>query len=450
MNLYPLTNYLSPIDLISALLWLMILFMLTYLNKNNDEPKLFRANFSFKIIFALFFAGYYIGILNGGDTLAYWDGAKVLANLFIESPTEYFTQLFSESSQLNYHYAYNQTTGYPPVWIYYEHESFLVSKITSIFALITFKSYLASTFIFAFLMANANWKIYQIAKQTNLFKTKLLKYVILFLPSVSFWCSGISKDTIVVISIYYLMYYLYRIFVLNERQKFRWWLGISIIFLTLMNTRSFMLAAIFLPFIIAVFNNLIQKSKQSPLFKFSLKIFGFSFIVGFLTMYIGNQTQSNLEDSNELLQNAVVIQQDFQNNATYGQNKYSLGEIEYTPIGILKTIPIAILSGVLQPYPWNALSFGLFLNGIESLLIMFFIYRLFIGGNRRTFIKKIRTNQILIFILTFVLIVALMAGFTSIIYGVLVRIRAPILPFVMTLLIINTNQDSKIQNKELT
>ena len=246
------------------------------------------------------------------------------------------------------------------------------------------------------------------------------------------------------------MYYLYRIFVLNERQKFRWWLGISIIFLTLMNTRSFMLAAIFLPFIIAVFNNLIQKSKQSPLFKFSLKIFGFSFIVGFLTMYIGNQTQSNLEDSNELLQNAVVIQQDFQNNATYGQNKYSLGEIEYTPIGILKTIPIAILSGVLQPYPWNALSFGLFLNGIESLLIMFFIYRLFIGGNRRTFIKKIRTNQILIFILTFVLIVALMAGFTSIIYGVLVRIRAPILPFVMTLLIINTNQDSKIQNKELT
>ena len=132
MNLYPLTNYLSPIDLISALLWLMILFMLTYLNKNNDEPKLFRANFSFKIIFALFFAGYYIGILNGGDTLAYWDGAKVLANLFIESPTEYFTQLFSESSQLNYHYAYNQTTGYPPVWIYYEHESFLVSKITVI------------------------------------------------------------------------------------------------------------------------------------------------------------------------------------------------------------------------------------------------------------------------------------------------------------------------------
>jgi hypothetical protein len=57
-------------------------------------------------------------------------------------------------------------------------------------------------------------------------------------------------------------------------------------------------------------------------------------------------------------------------------------------------------------------------------------------------IKKIRKNEFLLFSLVFILIIGFMAGFTSILFGVLVRIRAIILPFVYLILTVRGKKET--------
>ena len=83
---------------------------------------------------------------------------------------------------------------------------------------------------------------------------------------------------------------------------------------------------------------------------------------------------------------------------------------------------------------------------------MIFLYLTFVFF-RRKFLQKwnyIRSHEFLIFCFIFVLIIAFMTGMTSILYGVLVRLRAPLLPFFVILLTIDiANQNSEDHPKEL-
>ena len=78
---------------------------------------------------------------------------------------------------------------------------------------------------------------------------------------------------------------------------------------------------------------------------------------------------------------------------------------------------------------------------------MLVTFRFIFWGNVFKKIKKIRKEEILVFALIFSLFIAFMAGFTSILFGVLVRIRAPLLPFIF--LVLTTNVFERVrENKE--
>ena len=145
------------------------------------------------------------------------------------------------------------------------------------------------------------------------------------------------------------------------------------------------------------------------------------------------QSEQDFISSNSVFQQASSIQQDFQNNDTYGDKKYDLGKVEFTSVGLLKVMPLAIITGIYRPFIWEALSPTLILNGIESVIFLYFTFLFF----RKKALKKwalIRSHEFLIFCLLFILIIGFMTGMTSILYGVLVRLRAPLLPFLFILL----------------
>jgi hypothetical protein len=86
------------------------------------------------------------------------------------------------------------------------------------------------------------------------------------------------------------------------------------------------------------------------------------------------------------------------------------------------------------------------LNGIESSVLLFFTFRLFTGGRLLRTITAIQSNEFLLFAFFFALILAFFAGFTSILFGVLVRFKAPVLPFLVLILSI-TNVMQKVKNE---
>jgi hypothetical protein len=167
----------------------------------------------------------------------------------------------------------------------------------------------------------------------------------------------------------------------------------------------------------------------------------FIFVVGFafIFLYLGTAGQKYLKE-------AEVTQKDFQENKAYQGKKYDLGATDYSPTGLIRAMPLSILTGIFRPFPWEALSPGLILNGIES-IILFYLFLQFLWKKPGKRFARIRDSEVLTFSLYLVMIMAFMTGFTSVIFGVLVRLRAPLLPFVI-LLLTTLPEDEKEDEKE--
>lgn len=445
-----ISDFFSFTDVLSAIAWLILLSGIVYMKSLKLESKRFARiyiiNFVFKIFFCLAFILTYLLIFNGGDTTAYWKGAECIQNLISESPITALEHFFTTPARSNYREFFNQSTGFPPIWIYIEPESYFVCKITAILSLFCFKSYLAASFIFAFILAEINWKIYRITLTLNLFTEKYVHFAILFIPSVSFWCAGVSKDTVILISFYYLFFFVYSILYLDKKKSVTHWLGVLFFLYIIYRTRNFMLLPIVIPFFVSVGILWLKKNNISPILQVPINILIASVIIGASTLYLSSESGTNLIANNGFIKEAIVVQQDFKHNLLYGKNQYSIGDIDNTPIGILKSIPISVFSGIYKPLPWNGLSSSLILNAIESLLLIFLTLKIIITGNLYRWVQVIRKNEILVFCVIFVFIIAFMAGFTSIIYGVLVRIRAPLLPLFALLLLLKLNKKSNFKN----
>jgi hypothetical protein len=103
---------------------------------------------------------------------------------------------------------------------------------------------------------------------------------------------------------------------------------------------------------------------------------------------------------------------------------------------MLAAFPSAVIAGLYRPFPWESLSITLIFNGIEGAFFLYLTYIFF----RRNALKKInliRKHEFFIFCFFFAVLLAYMAGLTSGLIGVLVRFKAPLIPFFVLLLTID-------------
>jgi hypothetical protein len=423
--------------------------------KNQIDVRLYRINVYHKLLFSSVFGVFYLAIFKGGDTHSYWETAKALKNLMLYDFGDFWEVITTEPTRERMYGLFNHYTGYPLRYIYIEEESFFIAIIISFFRLITLDSYFATTFLISFIMANASWKLYQIAKEIGIFNKWLLPLFTLYLPSVAFWASGISKDAVVFIAILYMIYYLSHIlkngmFSVN----LKYWLLIFLSGWFVYQARPFILVAMVAPLCLMYGLGLINKIKSFAILRFFIKSLLLAIVFGSFIYAITTVDLSKTLASNDSFSEALIIQQDFENNTkTYGDDddkRYSLGEIDYeSPIGIIKAIPTSIIAGIYRPFIWEALKPSLFFNGIESILLIFLTFWFFMVKPMSR-IEAISNNELLLFAFGFVIVIAFMAGFTSIIFGVLVRIRAPLLPFFGLLLSIDWKLYLKKKHAQIT
>lgn len=438
--------FFHPINILLTIVFLSVILIWANYKSNliadKRESWLYRWNVYHKLFFSSVFAFYYIGIFKGGDTYAYWMTADSLQNLLFYDFGDFWEVMTSEPTRERFHGLFNYETGYPLRFIYMEEESFFVAKILLIFKIITFDSYLASTFLFSFLMANSSWRIYTIAKEIGIFKRELLIIFVLFLPSVAFWSSGISKDTIVFIAILNMIYYLYYILKNDsvKNSKIKNWFMLLMFSLLIYYIRPFILFAMLTPLVLMYVIGVINRIKSFTLLRVLIKAMLAVSVVGVSVYVLASYNLAELLASNDSFADAIVVQQDFQHNTEiYGGDegkRYSLGEVDFTLVGIVKVIPASIVAGIYRPFIWEALTPSLLFNGLESLLLIFLTFW-FLMVKPGVRIRAITTNELLVFSFGFILFIAFMAGFTSILFGVLVRIRAPLLPFLGLLLSID-------------
>ncbi len=429
-------DYFGVLQLLPAFVWFIIILIIAQIRRGTyekEEGKYFMYNVLVKLVFSLAFVLFYIISVQGGDTIAYYDGALALNNLMVENPGLYVDQLLSTPTDDSIGQYFNARTGYPPGWIYREPEGFFVSKITSILSLITFKSFIATTFLISYFVASASYRVYALIRKMNLVPESYLALALLFLPSVNFWCTGVSKDSFVLIGVLMMIYHAFRLISPDNKRKIRSLILFTLMALMVYHIRSIILYVTILSIVFAYSTFIANRFKGSRqgilILRFLIIVVGFVVI----SQSLSSSSEAEFLAQNEIFEEAAITQRDFATNDAYGDNRYSIGEIEFTPVGLVRAAPFAILAGMLRPFPWEALSPSLIFNGMESLLLIFLIFRFFLRGPWAKF-KLIQTQELLLFALLFVLIMAFVTGLTSGLFGVLVRLRAPLLPFAVIIL----------------
>jgi hypothetical protein len=439
-------TFLTPLDIVATVLAIILLNIMIgqriRLNRDKVYYKYLRWAFLFKISMVIVNTLFYIIVYHGGgDSIGYWDCAVKLNNLFWEKPFAYFDEVFGSRENRNYYMNFTLSTGYPDTSVYNEEESFMVSRITSFLAFVTFKGFILISLIYSYVVLNASWKLFELAREFKLHSDKILAFAIFFLPSLSFWCGGISKDSIIFICVCYFIHNVFKIMSPDKESSFINWLWILVTLYFMYSIRSFMILTVLAPLIFVFGARLSKKNEKKPWKKNIIRLLILGVGVGSVLLFF--QTPQAQKYLNE----AALINQDMSRNETYGSKRYDLGVTDYSPAGMIAAFPASVIASFFRPFIWEALSPTLIINGLESVVIMYFTFRFLVSSKIRKRITRIRQHEFLIYGFVFAVILAYFAGFTSILFGVLVRFKAPVLPFLIIVLTAHYKTEKELEIK---
>ena len=177
---------------------LIILICLRIKSKNIGlfpEYKYFTKGVLFKLLSVSAFVSIYLFYYEGGDTVNYFRGAKAVSNLLIEDFEKGIAILFNTTNEYNNWNSFNKNTGFPSYYMWRDESTFSVSRYSAFFCLLGAKSFIITSFIVCCFSYIGVWKFYRLLNILYPGYEKGLAYIVLFLPSLAFWGSGIMKDS---------------------------------------------------------------------------------------------------------------------------------------------------------------------------------------------------------------------------------------------------------------
>jgi len=387
------------------------------------------------VFFSLIFVYYY----KFGDSFEYYRGAVMLGNTFLNSPSDYFDLLFSESSQ---HHAghlrqYTDSLAYSDT-----SEEWFMVKLISPLSILTFKSYLTINLLMSFISFYGAWKLFKVFSDILPQQKNYAFYAAFLIPSMVFWGSGLMKDTITLAGINYLIYVLY-FSVVKGNFKTIFLFGVVFWFILIFVLKSYIIIA----FLSAVILTFYFKFKASISSQFLRVISAPIIITLFIT--VGLFSLKGLSESSEKY-NADQIEGKIKGfhswHTTLGGSSYNLGDVEYTVIGALKKIPAALNVTFFRPYLWEASTIVVLLGAMESLVLLFlFLYVIY--KTKFNPIKILKHTILLKSLIAFILIFGFAVGFTTYNFGALGRYKMPVMSlftFIIFYLISKNYDENKL------
>lgn len=395
------------------------------ININNTfNHKVFVIGLAIKLLGGFLFAIIHNYYYHGGDTFAYYNNISTIYNIFNEQPTQAFKIVFD-----NYHeLPLNAYLKVRDIHMLQADNSFMVIKIGFLCSLLCFNNFWLITLLFSVISFIGTWAMYRIFYTLYPNLKKQIAASLFFLPSIFFWSAGLLKDPIAFSSLGLLLYSLYYAFI----QKKQIWLHLFIIFATMyiINTvKGYILAAFIPPAMYWVFMHYFKRISDIRL-KFVTLTVAFICTATFITL----QANTLIALQQAFIQKFIDMAIGFQSWHTFlaetrGQSGYSLGTIDFTPIGVLSKMPAAINVALFRPYPHEARSAIILLSALESSSFLIFTLYVILKKGFFNTLSIILSNPFVFFCLFFALFFAFAVGFTSYNFGALVRYKIPCLPF---------------------
>ncbi|MDA9952290.1 hypothetical protein N9D46_02595, partial [Chitinophagales bacterium] len=342
-------------DLLVGPIYFFIIMLIGVNIKNKMKDKEV-GDYFLKGLFLKLFGAFGISIVyffyyGSGDTIFYFQRAKLIDSVLFSKIDVGLKLLFANPMVID-----PQTFGYFNAVRAWDASSYLVVKLAAISNIFCFNSYLSNAFIFSVLSFVGIWRLYKMLLEIFPEKGQILAWSFLFIPSVFFWGSGILKDNVTygflgifITSFYYLF--------IKRRQL------LKNLFLFIVSTyiigviKSYILLAAIPALLAWLFFKYRGNIKSSALRNMATPIL-LVFIIG--TGYGAIQLAGSSFNKFSI-DNAQEKAEDMQRWHTYrvevlkgGEgSSYNLGEVDFTPIGILTKIPKAINAALFRPYLWE-------------------------------------------------------------------------------------------------
>jgi hypothetical protein len=276
------------------------------------------------------------------------------------------------------------------------------------------------------------WQLFKLFRHlTNNKQISMLST--LFVPSILFWGSGISKDTITFAATCYFVYGAYWIII---RRKFKLMIVIlSAISLWLIITiKPYIFLVLFPGTLVWIFFNSIQSIKNKFIRTATVPIILVSSII--ISGFTLNSISSVLGEysTDNIMRKAIIAQEDLKQDY-YGGNSFDIGKIEPTTAGVISKFPIATFYGFFGPTLVHVNNVVMLFSALENTVLLFLSISIFLLRNQVKTLQRLSGEPFLTFCLLFSVLFAFGIGLSSPNFGALVRFKIPLLPFFLIMLL---------------
>lgn len=391
-------------------------------------------------------------LLNGADSVMYYKGGTSFSYYFFKDLSTTVSILFSDGIELSQSGNTYYFSG--AYYLAMRDASLLLMKIVGIIGLFCSKSFISISLIFSLFGFIGAWNIYRIF--VGYFPALYFKlfFPLLLIPSVLLFSSGILKEPLVMGCMGILLKQLHNVFILKKVRIY------SFVIIILSSYIMIVIKAyIFLTCIVAFFFWYIH-SKFKTIRSRSLKTAAFP-IITIAGLIIGSllflqitslpkfSEYSLATASKNVVEYANLYKKFDELGLATADAYFSIGAIEPTPIGIVKKIPVATLSAIFRPFPWESNSFLSLFTSFESLIFLLMTLLTLIKTKVYKLIPLIYKNPVLTFSLSFALLMFFVVGISTGNFGTMVRYRIPALPLFLASLIILIHlvKRQKMENK---
>lgn len=382
-----------------------------------------RFGLAVKLLGSLVFCITYLFYFKGGDTFLYFKNTHLLVDFILKNPEEGIGLLFSNEGEQSL-----STVSFTRQLIFFNAPSeWAFVRLAAIAGLFGFNSYIVITLMFSFLSFLGSWSLFLF------FRSRLPNYDIInfaaafLIPSCLFWTTGLLKDTLCISFVGFILYSIQSL--IEKRKVLNNGVLLVVSFFLLFSVKSYIAVSLLIALIFWVQFKLLKRI-NSPTLKKAVGLVVLIVVVSLATqsklLFNTIEQQIIFDESIQKIKNYHGEYSDKEvENASY----YSLGTLEYDLFGIIVASPMAIVTTLIRPHPWDTSKPLMLLMSAENFFFLLFLGLFVFNSKFWRSIKKVLSNDDIIFCFIFVMVLATIVGLTSYNFGLLMRLKTPILPF---------------------
>lgn len=433
----------SFLDVILTILYLSICYGVGFQirNRNNKSPlyrKWFIKGLSAKLFGGLSFALVYTFYYEyGGDTRSYFSDSTLVVSSVTEGLSVYWEVLSHQLEGTS-----SKALDHIMRMSFQNRREYFVVNFISILNILGAGSYFSTTLLVALFTYWGVWHFFLLMVKKFPKIEKQMAFAILFIPSVVFWGSGISKDSLILCGIGLLLYHV------NEIASGRFWQLNSLLIIVVSAYFMFVVKAYVLISLVPAIalwrtlhfrdkiKNRVLRSITLPIVG-ALSIFVMVYSLDFLAKYNTTYSIDSFVDTAQSMQGWHYVEGDNSADSHGRGSSYTLGEYDAASWrGMLKVFPAAVNVTFFRPYLWEVNGVAMLAQAIESFLFLAFALFTFLKVGPVKFYQYISNDSFLLMCVVFAVFFGFAVGFSSYNFGALSRYKIPAVPFFIAALFI--------------